>query len=232
MNNSSLERQIITLKARVRQLEAALRQQDRRLEIVFGLTETLSNFFGLLLVKEYVSRDLAQYEMNVVADAQVTVWRLRQRLKPYGIVIHTRQGVGWYIDDETKRRVEAIMTRDPIGVINGEGQGEDPTADATVGSGEATAGDTDDAVGTSEAEADDEDAAVAGEAQGSPEEGGHSEHQPDAGHGYRTIEVGTERPLRRGSPAAEEYGSEPAEEDGGSGAKIGAVEDDAGTASG
>jgi hypothetical protein len=122
MNESNLQRENMVLKARVRQLQNALRQQDRRLELMFDLPETLSNFFGLLLSKEYVSKDLAQREMNVVADAQVAVWRLRKALEPHGVRIHTRRKLGWYLDEETKQRVIDMMARKPIGAVNGEGE--------------------------------------------------------------------------------------------------------------
>jgi|SoiMethySBSTD1v2_1073268.scaffolds.fasta_scaffold15919_2 hypothetical protein len=109
MADNELERELTTLRRRVRQLEKALFQDDPHLEILFGLSPSLANLFGLLLSKEFVSRQVAQYEMKVVADAQVAIWRLRERLDPRGIKIRTRRGIGWYLDDETKRRIHQLI---------------------------------------------------------------------------------------------------------------------------
>ncbi len=37
----------------------------------------------------------------------VYVCRMRKKLKPFGIVIHTQMGVGFFLDPETRRRLKA-----------------------------------------------------------------------------------------------------------------------------
>jgi hypothetical protein len=140
MGEQTIERENMILKARVRQLMRALYQDEPRFGLLLNLPPTLANFFGLLMAKEFVSRDLVQYEMNVVADAQVAVWRMRERLLPLGITVHTKRGVGWYLDRETKQRVlELLKTRQPIGDLDGEGQiegqGEGQESSSEAGSG-------------------------------------------------------------------------------------------------
>lgn len=184
MMENNLERENIILKARVRQLQKALLQEDRRIERLFGLSPNLSNFLGLLVTKEFVSKDLVQYEMNVVADAHVSVWRLRKSLEPHGVKIRTMRGLGWYLDEETKQRVtKAIEAQHPIGAVNGEGQ---ETSGSTSGTeaGARTA-----EAGTEERTADEGPAGAAGgEADG--EEG-----QPDDGRDEGRPDPEADRPL-------------------------------------
>jgi len=132
MSEHNYERENIILKARVRQLQKALMQDDRHLQHVFTLPPRLADFLGLLVAKEFVSRDLLQYEMNIVADAQVAVWRLRKLLTPQGIIVRTRRGLGWYLDDDTKKRVAEMMARQPIGAVNGEEKGQEQDSGSQV----------------------------------------------------------------------------------------------------
>jgi len=124
MSQHNLERENLILRARITQLEAALHQNERSIEYLFNLPPTLANLFGLLLAKEFVSKQLAKDMMNLVADANVAIWRLRERLLPMGITVNTRRGVGWYLDDETKQRVRTLMeTHQPIGASHGQEEG-------------------------------------------------------------------------------------------------------------
>jgi hypothetical protein len=129
------ERDVVELKARVAQLEHALAQNDDFIVHLFNLPPALANLFGLLLTKPFVSTQLAQYEMKVVAHAQVSIHRLRARLSPLGIEIHTRRKIGWYLDDVTKERVRLWIAR-PTGADNGKAQAESP-APASEGEGQA-----------------------------------------------------------------------------------------------
>ena len=63
---------------------------------------------------DHVSEDHGKYnryegEMYQTLRTKVAVWKLRQRLKPYGIEIKTWRGVGYYLDDENKAKLKQLM---------------------------------------------------------------------------------------------------------------------------
>jgi hypothetical protein len=63
---------------------------------------------------DHVTEDYGKYnryegEMHQTLRTKVAVWKLRQRLKPYGIEIKTWRGVGYYLDDENKAKLKALM---------------------------------------------------------------------------------------------------------------------------
>ena len=65
---------------------------------------------------DHVSEDHGKYnryegEMHQTLRTKVAVWKLRQRLKPYGIEIKTWRGVGYYLDDENKAKLQALMEK-------------------------------------------------------------------------------------------------------------------------
>ena len=254
MQESNFERENMILKARVRQLLKALHQDDQDLRVIFSLPPTLADFFGLLLAKKFVSRNLVQYEMNVVADAQVAVWRLRQILGPQGVVVRTRRGLGWFLDEETKQRVNALLkTRQPIGDENGEEakQGEEDytEADNDSDSGDSSPDDiTSDGYNAPDSsdygspddaaeEAEEHDQAIGPSAES---EGGDGTGEPSAvvgaGPGGRHGEGDLAEPAgRAGEPSAsppEGDDSQPPSDDGTVGAEAGTVEDDAGAGGG
>ena len=65
---------------------------------------------------DHVSEDHGKYnryegEMHQTLRTKVAVWKMRQRLKPYGIEIKTWRGVGYYLDDENKAKLKALMEK-------------------------------------------------------------------------------------------------------------------------
>ena len=65
---------------------------------------------------DHVSEDHGKYnryegEMHQTLRTKVAVWKLRQRLKPYGIEIKTWRGVGYYLDDENKAKLKQLMEK-------------------------------------------------------------------------------------------------------------------------
>ena len=63
-----------------------------------------------------ITEDFGKYnryegEMHQTLRTKVAVWKLRQRLKPYGIEIKTWRGVGYYLDDENKAKLKALMEK-------------------------------------------------------------------------------------------------------------------------
>ena len=65
---------------------------------------------------DHVSEDHGKYnsyegQMYQTLRTKVAVWKLRQRLKPYGIEIKTWRGVGYYLDDENKLKLKELMEK-------------------------------------------------------------------------------------------------------------------------
>jgi len=65
---------------------------------------------------DYVSEDHGKYnryegEMHQTLRTKVAVWKLRKKLKPYGIEIKTWRGVGYYLDDENKAKLKQLMEK-------------------------------------------------------------------------------------------------------------------------
>ena len=65
---------------------------------------------------DHVSEDHGKYnryegEMHQTLRTKVAVWKLRQRLKPYDIEIKTWRGVGYYLDDENKAKLQKLMEK-------------------------------------------------------------------------------------------------------------------------
>jgi uncharacterized phage protein gp47/JayE len=50
-------------------------------------------------------------EMHQTLRTKVAVWKIRQRLKPYGIEIKTWRGIGYYLDDENKAKLRQLMEK-------------------------------------------------------------------------------------------------------------------------
>ena len=42
---------------------------------------------------------------------RVSVWKLRQKMREYGIEIKTWRGVGYYLDDENKAKLKQLMEK-------------------------------------------------------------------------------------------------------------------------
>ena len=65
---------------------------------------------------DHVTEDHGKYNryegaMHQTLRTKVAVWKLRQRLKPYGIEIKTWRGVGYYLDDANKEKLKQLMEK-------------------------------------------------------------------------------------------------------------------------
>ena len=50
-------------------------------------------------------------EMHQTLRTKVAVWKMRKKLKPYGIEIKTWRGIGYYLDDENKAKLKQLMEK-------------------------------------------------------------------------------------------------------------------------
>lgn len=104
------EDEVVQLRARVRDLEAALSQNDHSLALAFNLPPRLSDLLGLLLSLPVVSSEMIRQRLEIATDAKVAIHRLRKHISPYGIEIMGRRGFGYWISEETKEAIRSRVT--------------------------------------------------------------------------------------------------------------------------
>ena len=117
------------LRERVEELEEELRQ------LRADMLPTNATFLGVLSKQEMVlllginRREIADYayldriteksdRYNRYTDinhellrSRVSVWKLRQKMRKYGIEIKTWRGIGYYLDDENKAKLKQLMEK-------------------------------------------------------------------------------------------------------------------------
>ena len=65
---------------------------------------------------DHVTEDHGKYNryegaMHQTLRTKVAVWKLRKKLKLYGIEIKTWRGVGYYLDDDNKEKLKQLMEK-------------------------------------------------------------------------------------------------------------------------
>ena len=117
-----LRERIATLEEEVRQLREDTVHVDgtlaailsrQQLALLLAINKRPMATYSYL---DHVSEDHGKYnryegEMHQTLRTKVAVWKLRQRLKPYGIEIKTWRGVGYYLDDENKLKLKELMEK-------------------------------------------------------------------------------------------------------------------------
>lgn len=97
------------LRAKLRDLQTVLRQNDRRIQSVFKMSPALANCLGLLLSLDVVQGDLIDERLELSTQARSIIFRLRKHLKPYGIRIKSHRTVGWWLDADTKAKINRML---------------------------------------------------------------------------------------------------------------------------
>ena len=117
-----LRDRIATLEEEIRQYREDMAQFDgvlfnilsrQQLALLLAINKRPMATYSYL---DHVSEDHGKYdrysgEMHQTLRTKVAVWKLRQRLKPYGIEIKTWRGVGYYLDDENKTKLKQLMEK-------------------------------------------------------------------------------------------------------------------------
>jgi biotin operon repressor len=117
------------LRERIEELKEELRQ------LRDDMLPTNATFLGVLSKQEMIlllgiyRREIADYayldriteksdRYNRYTDinhellrSRVSVWKLRQKMRKYGIEIKTWRGIGYYLDDENKAKLKALMEK-------------------------------------------------------------------------------------------------------------------------
>ena len=118
---------IRSLKERIETLEEEIRQfHEDSANIDWTFTGILSRQQLALLMAinkrplapysylDHVTEDHGKYNryegaMHQTLRTKVAVWKLRKKLKPYGIEIRVWRGVGYYLDDDNKAKLRKLM---------------------------------------------------------------------------------------------------------------------------
>lgn len=108
------------LRDRVEELEEALGIAAGQLDQFgcLGLAPLPTSLMGMLYKSNIVSREaafVALYGSRIECDQpdiknlDVYIWRVRDRLKRYGITVNSQRGVGWYMTQENKAKLRAYL---------------------------------------------------------------------------------------------------------------------------
>lgn len=120
-----LQERIETLEEEIRQLRGDAIEVDgtlagiltrQQLALLLAIIKRPVTTYSYL---DHVTEDHGKYnryegEMHQTLRTKVAVWKLRQRLKPHGIEIKTWRGVGYYLDEENKVKLKALMEKKGI----------------------------------------------------------------------------------------------------------------------
>ncbi len=101
--------EIEILKGRIGDLEKTLKLVDP-LTATYKLPPALRKIFGLLVALPYVTHEMLEQQLGLTASARVAIHRLRRRLKPYGIEIKSRFSVGYWIEKETRDKIQGVTS--------------------------------------------------------------------------------------------------------------------------
>jgi hypothetical protein len=105
--------ELIAALARIKDLEAALKQNDQALLAYYRLPPVSTNLFGLLLSMATVTPEMIQQRLEIATESKVAMHRLRRQLEPFGIIVQSKRNVGYWLDDETKKRVQETINPTP-----------------------------------------------------------------------------------------------------------------------
>jgi hypothetical protein len=109
--------EVTQLRTRIRDLELALGQRDDSLSATFRLTPVLNNLMGLLLAVPAVTPEMIRQRLEIAPDAKVAMHRLRRHMKEWEIKIHSRRNVGYWLEDQDKVRVRALIAQKMRGQV-------------------------------------------------------------------------------------------------------------------
>lgn len=97
--------ELVQAKARIRDLEFALGQNDHSIALAYNLTPKLSDLFGLLIALPVVTSEMIRQRLEIATDAKVAIHRLRHNL-PADVKVHGRRGFGYWLDEATKAEIK------------------------------------------------------------------------------------------------------------------------------
>lgn len=83
------------------------------LQVTFSMSKSMAKVVKLMLDEGRITSDGIENKHKIVTDAKVLVHRIRRQLAPFGITIHSRRDVGYWMDDASKAILLKAIGPDP-----------------------------------------------------------------------------------------------------------------------
>jgi hypothetical protein len=100
------------------------------LQITFSMSKSMATVVKLMCDDGRITADAIENKHKIVTDAAVLIHKIRRQLAPFGITVHSRRDVGYWIDDSSKAvLLKAIGHEAPAGHA---GEVEDADRDSEV----------------------------------------------------------------------------------------------------
>ena len=117
-----LRDRIAELEEEIRQLREDMAQTDatflhflskNQMKILMGIySRPVADYAYLDRITEQGDKYSRYTDINHEAlRNRVSVWKLRQKMREYGIEIKTWRGIGYYLDDKNKAKLKALMEK-------------------------------------------------------------------------------------------------------------------------
>ena len=118
----TLRNRVAELEEEIRQLRADLVQTDyvffdflskNQMKLLLGIyNRPVADYAYLDRITEQGDRYNRYTDINHEAlRNRVSIWKLRQKMREYGIKIKTWRGIGYYLDDENKAKLKQLMEK-------------------------------------------------------------------------------------------------------------------------
>ena len=117
-----LRDRIAELEEEVRQLRADMVPTDatfldflskNQMKLLMGIySRKIADYAYLDRITEQGDKYSRYTDINHEAlRNRVSIWKLRQKMREYGIEIKTWRGIGYYLDEENKAKLKALMEK-------------------------------------------------------------------------------------------------------------------------
>jgi biotin operon repressor len=117
-----LRERIAELEEEIRQLRTDMLPTDatflsvlskQELTILMGIyRREIADYVYLDRITEKLDRYNRYTDINhELLRSRVSIWKLRQKMREYGIEIKTWRGIGYYLDDEGKAKLKQLMEK-------------------------------------------------------------------------------------------------------------------------
>ena len=118
----ALRNRVAELEEEVRQLREDMAQTDatflhflskNQVKLLMGIySRKVADYAYLDRLTEQSDRYNRYTDINHEAlRNRVSIWKLRQKMREYGIEIKTWRGIGYYLDDENKAKLKQLMEK-------------------------------------------------------------------------------------------------------------------------
>lgn len=119
---NALRNRIAELEEEVRQLREDMAQTDatflhflskNQMKLLMGIySRKIADYAYLDRITEQGDRYNRYTDINHEAlRNRVSIWKLRQKMREYGIEIKTWRGIGYYLDDKNKDKLKQLMEK-------------------------------------------------------------------------------------------------------------------------